>query len=81
MRINRIPDRDLHLACCQYCTLKGANAALNSHISALIFLLLTSEIKTSGVRLHNIHTKYFENSANFSESVHKAWCHCWYDFF
>jgi hypothetical protein len=81
MRINRIPDRDLHLAWCLYCTLSGANAALNSHICAPALLLLTAEIKTSGVRLHNIHTKCSENSANFSEYVHKAWCHCWYDFF
>ena len=72
MLTNRIPGRDLHLACCQYCTLSGANAAVSFHISAPLFLLLTSEIKTSGLRLHKIHTKCFERSANFSESVHKA---------
>jgi hypothetical protein len=81
MRINRIPDRDLHLASCQYCTLSGANAALNPNISAPVFLLVTSEIKTSGVRLQYIHTTYCEKSANLSEAAHRAWCHCWYNLF
>jgi len=34
MRTNRIPGRDLHLACsCQYCTLSGVNAAVSFHVS------------------------------------------------